>query len=238
VANVWQVFLSLLYVAQNALLSCLLVADEWSGFAIDRKTLRVAAPVGIQRSSYFISMPLRYSLPIMGVFTIMHWLLSQSTFIIRVLAFDWDGSVLPGWTTAGFSVIPSLISLMLGVSILLAYCLYAYFRRYPASPGMPLASTCSMAISANCHRPDRDTDAYLLPVQWGVYDPDDGDGRGLCAFTTSRFVQPPRVGQRLFGLSKKEASKANRLTEKGVQVLLRSWTQVKHILSFRIRRKK
>ncbi|KAG8527921.1 uncharacterized protein KY384_006837 [Bacidia gigantensis] len=37
IANIWQVVIALAYTAHNALLSCMLVADEWVGFATDRK---------------------------------------------------------------------------------------------------------------------------------------------------------------------------------------------------------
>ena len=43
-SNVWQVVVSLLYIGHNSLLSCMMVANEWTGFADDRKTLRVSAP--------------------------------------------------------------------------------------------------------------------------------------------------------------------------------------------------
>jgi hypothetical protein len=58
--------------------------------------------------------------------------------------------------------------------------------------GMPLVSTCSAAISAACHRPARDVDAHLLPVQWGVI-PSEGEEAPRCSFTTYRDVQPPEV---------------------------------------------
>jgi hypothetical protein len=94
--------------AFNAILSCQLLAAEWAQFGYERKTLRVSHPKGIQRGSFFISMPLRYGLPIMAVFVVLHWLISQSAFVIRVLLFDWDGTPLPGFTMSGFNVIPSL----------------------------------------------------------------------------------------------------------------------------------
>lgn len=87
----------------------MLVADEWSGFATERKSLRVSAPTGSQRSSYILSVPLRYGLPIMAFFSLEHWLLSQSTFIVRVNSFLWNGDVNKGWTTSGYSFIPGLI---------------------------------------------------------------------------------------------------------------------------------
>lgn len=33
---------------------------------------------------------------------------------------------------------------------------------------MPLNATCSNAISAACHRPEDDKQAYLFPVKWGM----------------------------------------------------------------------
>lgn len=55
---------------------------------------------------------------------------------------------------------------------------------------MPLVSTCSAAISANCHRPEADKEAHLLPVQWGVTGVNGPESK-LCAFTTSRYVEAP-----------------------------------------------
>ena len=76
ISNVWQVMISLLYIGHNALLSCMMVAKEWFGFATHRKTLRVSAPRGIQRSSYTLSMPFRYGIPMMLIFSMEHWILS------------------------------------------------------------------------------------------------------------------------------------------------------------------
>lgn len=64
---------------------------------------------------------------------------------------------------------------------------------------MPLASTCSAAISASCHQPlPDDRDAYRFPVQWGVVSVDDRDAQGVgvghCCFTTARDVEAPVAG--------------------------------------------
>lgn len=57
---------------------------------------------------------------------------------------------------------------------------------------MPLASTCSAAISAACHPSPDDIDAAVLPVQWGVVSTKDGIGH--CSFS-SKLVAPPIPGQ-------------------------------------------
>ena len=54
--------------------------------------------------------------------------------------------------------------------------------------GTPLASTCSAAISAACHRPCRDTQAHMFQVQWGVVSVDQETHIGHCAFTTAKDV--------------------------------------------------
>jgi hypothetical protein len=59
---------------------------------------------------------------------------------------------------------------------------------------IPLASTCSAAISAACHPPVGDSEAYLFPVQWGEVSTDDR-GIGHCSLTTARDVKAPEIGK-------------------------------------------
>lgn len=114
IANIWQVVDSLCYININALVSCLLLAREWAQYGVERKPLRVSHPRGIQRSTYSISIPLRYGIPILGFFFLEHWLLSRTTFVIRVLIIDTISTVdtattVPGWTTSGFSLLPAIL---------------------------------------------------------------------------------------------------------------------------------
>ena len=55
VANSPQLILSFLYLNYNGLFTCMLLASEWSGFAHERKYLRVTSPVGKKRSSYRVA---------------------------------------------------------------------------------------------------------------------------------------------------------------------------------------
>jgi hypothetical protein len=84
-----------------------------------------------------------------------------------------------------------------------AHVLHAFLRKYPSNTAMPLAATCSAAISAACHRPDADKDAHLLSVQWGVVD--DTIGTERCAFTTSRYVHPPLLDNEYLGVPQKQS---------------------------------
>jgi hypothetical protein len=65
-------------------------------------------------------------------------------------------------------------------------------RRY--SGEMPLASTCSAAISALCHPPKGDSEAAHFEVIWGEVSQDD-KGVGHCSFTTAADVKEPTVGR-------------------------------------------
>ena len=76
VANLPQLVLSVLYVFYNGMISTFLVQHEFSRMNSMRKPLRVSEPLGIQRGSYFISMPLRYGILLYATFAIMHWLIS------------------------------------------------------------------------------------------------------------------------------------------------------------------
>lgn len=74
-----------------------------------RKTLRVSAPEGIQRSSYFVSMPWKYGIPLISAMSVLHWLISQSIFVYAAEVYKADGTLddnIPFVTGAGFSIEP------------------------------------------------------------------------------------------------------------------------------------
>ncbi|KAK2049981.1 hypothetical protein LZ31DRAFT_537826 [Colletotrichum somersetense] len=73
-ANTPQLILSVVYVFYNAMFSTFLVQREFSLMCQEdrRKPLRVSEPRGLQRSSYFISLRLRYGIPFpIAVLTIL-----------------------------------------------------------------------------------------------------------------------------------------------------------------------
>ncbi len=111
-ANLPQLIVSIIYLFYNAMLSCFLVQLEFSKMYRVRKPLRVSEPQGIQRSSYFISLPLRYGIPLYMTSGIMHWLISQSLFLARITAFFPDETVdeASSFSTCGYSPIALFIS--------------------------------------------------------------------------------------------------------------------------------
>lgn len=109
--NFCQLLLSLLYMVFNATLSAMLVQREFSRMHLDqvkeqrgkRKTLRVSQPLGIQRSSFFLSVPFRYGVPVCASAALFHWLFSCMLFLARIKAVGPDGKVdmEHSFTTAG-----------------------------------------------------------------------------------------------------------------------------------------
>ncbi|GME45538.1 hypothetical protein GTA08_BOTSDO04901 [Neofusicoccum parvum] len=196
-ANTPQALLSYLYVAFNALASCMLVAREWARYAAVRKPLRVSSPLGRQRSTYWLQLPYRYALPLAVASALLHWLASQALFMVSVTILDGDRRPAREIATCGYSPVAVILATVVGSVVVLAGLVMAA-RRYPAT--MPLAGSCSAAISAACHPPSGDECAALLPVQWGVVKEEGGeevgrDGVGHVTFTSFE-VTPPLWGRR------------------------------------------
>jgi hypothetical protein len=207
-ANSPQVALSILYFTYNGLFTSIALATEWDSYARHRKGLRVSSPpVGAQRTSYFLQLPYRYSIPLLAISGLLHWLVSQSIFLVFVEIYhdsvtekDFSGTVTGsstgtaepidkyitcGWSPAGvFSVI------MVGGGMVL-FLLASGFRRLGGS-GMPVAASCSVAISAACQALPYDVMACEKPLQWGVTSVEPG-GKGHCGFS-SEWVDVPEQG--------------------------------------------
>ncbi|KAK3987182.1 hypothetical protein QBC44DRAFT_295501 [Cladorrhinum sp. PSN332] len=196
-ANTPQLLLSVLYITLNVILTTFLVQQEFSNMYKVRKPLRVSEPTGIQRSSYFVSLPLRYGIPMGLCSGLMHWLLSRSLFLARVAGVDsTTGEAVreAGFSSCGFSPFAVFITIIVG-AVLVLIVIGLGFRKYDGV--MTMVGTNSLAIAAACHvLPEDREDGYLLPVQWGVVSMQNGVGR--CAFTTAPEgeIRLPREGVR------------------------------------------
>ncbi|KAK0670153.1 hypothetical protein QBC41DRAFT_273392 [Cercophora samala] len=180
----------------NASLTTFLVQHEFSRMHGARKTLRVSEPTGIQRSTYFISLPLRYGIPFYAVSAGFHWLLSQTLFLARVAAITPEGEVdrKHSYSVCGCSPVALFTTILTGSAFVAGFVCLSITRRYDGV--MRMVSTNSRAISAACHvlLEDRE-DGYLLPVQWGVVAMSGGVGK--CAFTTApeEDIKMPEEGR-------------------------------------------
>ena len=207
IANSAQVILSAIYFSYNGLFTCMLLGREWASYAHQRKGLRVSrAPDGAQRSTYFLQLPYRVSLPLMGLSGLLHYFVSQSIFLVAVDIYETDGSAGTiirtntligddlGWKSCGYSPIAIISVLILGIFMLITGIAIGFV---PFKPGINKAGSCSAAISAACHNIAWDgVDGHTAStgsVKWGVVGRG-ADGVGHCAFSTKE-VEFPQEGQ-------------------------------------------
>ncbi|RAH64743.1 uncharacterized protein BO66DRAFT_415656 [Aspergillus aculeatinus CBS 121060] len=184
-----QLVFSILYFVSKNLLSCMLVTAEYNDYATQRKPLRVSWPRVHQRSSYYLSLPIRYSVPLFVMSAALHWLLTESFYSVDWNVYnvfgevDYDDSP----DGCGFSPMAILMTIiLLGVALCALLLLGA--RRFK-SP-MPLAAHCSAVISAACHPPPEDESAAFQPVMWGEVSHPQNATHGHCTFTSHAVAIP------------------------------------------------
>ncbi|RJE19196.1 hypothetical protein PHISCL_08473 [Aspergillus sclerotialis] len=191
-SNTPQLLLSCAYFTYNMCLTCMLAAVEYDSYALDRKYLRVSWPRGSQRSTYYVTLPYRYSLPLLVVSAVLHWLVSQSLFYVEIISLSMEGSKY-AIITCGFSPVAILFALIIGVCLIFIAAGLGV-RRFHSH--MPVIGHCSAAISAACH-PGLDGNHAMKPIHWGEVlstldtsgSADDGSDSGI-------VVHPGRGGDR------------------------------------------
>lgn len=214
IANILQLILSILYFSYNSIFTAMLLGYEWTSYSQKRKGLRVSrTPVGEQRSSYFLQLPYRFSIPLMILSGTLHWLVSQSIFLVSIDLYDYmdnRSAIGQRWlreiadysddiplriTTCGYSPIAIIAVLIPGSLMLIALIGVGYI---PYNRAMPLAGSCSMVFSAACH-PQNDDHSQISSqkLQWGVVQTIvDDEGIGHCSFSATP-VNPP-VAERTY----------------------------------------
>ena len=204
IANSPQVILSFLYFAYNSLFTAMLMGYEWVSYAHKSKGLRTSRkPTGYQRSTYFLQLPYRFGIPLVVLSGALHWLVSQSIFVVAFDPYDNEGKPIArseewGYAvatrTVGYSPTAMLAVIILGVAMVAAVIGFGYI---PYKPEMPLAGSCSLAISAACHPEQHSGSVHGVlseqKLQWGVVSTS-VDGIGHCAFS-SKEVEPLVKGQ-------------------------------------------
>lgn len=76
-----QLMLSIGYMALNGLLTRMAAEYEWSMFSVNFRALRVTDPIGQQKSTYRLQLPYRWSIPIIALSAILHWVYSNSIYV-------------------------------------------------------------------------------------------------------------------------------------------------------------
>lgn len=195
ITNMPQVIFSFLYLILNGVVTSMSAAQEWSSHAHQsvHKQLRVSFPKGGQRSTFFLQMPYRFSVPMMAMSILMHWLISQSFFIAQVEEYRTGGGV-SETTTGAFSPVAMFLTSL--VMVVAFGIILGLARLRHLQEGMPVARNCSAAIAAACHGIPG-TVLSERPVKWGVVVPAQlgRDGVGRCAFS-NHPVEAPEPGQR------------------------------------------
>lgn len=176
------------------------LAAEWSQYAVSRKGIRVSwDPQHAQRSTYFLSLPYRYAMPFLVTSAILHWLISQSLFVVVIEAYNQKFARNPNRDVVTCGYMPVAIVSAMAVWAFLFVCIVALGMIKFAS-GMCVAESCSLAIAAACHpNYDPNIDEYdqrletpdgieFLPLQWGAV-PVRGP-MGHCAFSAGEVEVP------------------------------------------------
>lgn len=184
VANTPQAVMSFVYLNYNALYTSTSLATEWDRLGKDEEGLRVSPrPKGAQRSTYFLQLPYRYSLPIVIFSGGVHWLISQSIFLVNlevyapsednvmdiIKAADTklnNGSDRANFTTCGCS--PNGVICVIAAGLVMIGFLYASGFRKLRDGKIPVASSCSAAIAAACHTSKYEANAGEKRLKWGV----------------------------------------------------------------------
>ncbi|KAL3303888.1 hypothetical protein RB213_015992 [Colletotrichum asianum] len=160
----------------NNVFTCMVMAHEYVRFASVRKPLRVTRPYGGQRSTLWLQLPYRYIVPIMVIMAVTHWSLSRSIYLVQLEICDNNGELIPGRSVAGcgYSLPPNILSLCLGGAMIL---LLLVLSARKSDPGVPIAGSCSLAISAAAHAGQDEVDAAARHLQYGVISEDGTGGR-------------------------------------------------------------
>ncbi|CAI6053215.1 unnamed protein product [Clonostachys chloroleuca] len=194
--NLPQAVFSFLYLLLNGIMTAMVATREWTKYAdAIPKALRVSFPKRGQRSTFFLQLPYRYNLPLIISSVLMHWLISQSFFMVQMIEIrSWESQedqedieVTDITTTAGYSPMAMFLA---GIVLLIVISTIARLGGFTFKEGMPLTGSCSVGIAAACHMCEKTSSRR--PVSWGVVIPANRtpDGVGHCSFSNKRVDLP------------------------------------------------
>jgi len=189
IVNSPQLFFSLMYFTYNATPTIMHAAEEWTGFATERKGLRVSEPKAGQRSSYWLNLPWSYSIPLIAISALLHWMVSRSLYLVNINVLGPSGQLLNDQSifACGFSV--TMLCLVFALLMVMATTICGFSLR-PLRGDIPLIGVNSLAVSAICHNPDSSATETQRPLLWGVTKkPEDGQP-GHCALSSGEVERP------------------------------------------------
>jgi hypothetical protein len=190
--NLPQFVLSVVYFMINRICTSICSTQEWNNYALHRKCLRVTeTPRGFQKSTHFLQLPYRWAIPLTVAQGFLHWLLSQSVFLVRVDMRNREGELYPiSICACGYS--PRSLAVFTLIFLALISTILFLVLRHSMEVYIPPVQHCSAVIGAACHPPFDDKDASFKKVQWGVIGRS-AAGVEHCTFT-SHDVSLPKDG--------------------------------------------
>jgi hypothetical protein len=158
---------SLVYAVGNMMLTRMLAANEYSQFAQRCRPLRVSRPAREQLSTHWLQLPYRYSVTLIVAMSLLHWLISRSIYLLNIRVYDINGVEDPlrmkyAWGTSSLAM---LLTFLLGSAL---FWTLVGISRKKLGTGMPIVSTCSVAVSAACHPPVGEEGTATKPLMYGA----------------------------------------------------------------------
>ncbi|KAH8683711.1 hypothetical protein BGZ61DRAFT_550641 [Ilyonectria robusta] len=178
--NMPQLLLSMFYFDYNSLFTRLCAEKEWSSYGRDYRPLRVTQPRGQQLSAYRLQLPYRYSVPLISISILLHWLVSNALYVFvaeggkssvliegvsTMFGVDWllgyfkpplqDHAIslktgLDDDAFVGIGWSAPALLALLAAVSMMAVIALILMSRHIKSP-MPLAGNNSLVLSAACH---------------------------------------------------------------------------------------
>ncbi|ETS78796.1 hypothetical protein PFICI_08649 [Pestalotiopsis fici W106-1] len=160
IANAPQMLLSTCYFSYNTFFTRLAVETEWNSFSLRYQPLRVSYPLGDQTSKYRLQLPYKYSVPLLAMSILLHWLVSNTIYIFITEGGYWDtydnvdgasanlGVSADAMVALGYS--PPAIVVVFIVSVVMSIFPMAWSLR-KVKGDMVSGGTNSLVISAACH---------------------------------------------------------------------------------------
>ncbi|KAJ4258087.1 hypothetical protein NW762_008227 [Fusarium torreyae] len=151
VANLPQLVLSICYLSYNGLFTRMLAEFEWSKHSIGYRALRVTDPKGKQNSTYRLQLPYRFSIPLIIVSIVLHWLYSNCIYVSNYESYD---ASYPYAREVTVSLQFSSKAILIGLLVSICVAITPIFLAFVKLPGvMVIAGANSAVISAACHYP-------------------------------------------------------------------------------------
>ncbi|KAL6915311.1 hypothetical protein FSST1_006806 [Fusarium sambucinum] len=175
IANIPQLLLSICYMALNGLVTRMMAEFEWSQYSTRFRSLRVTSPSGQQRSTYRLQLPYRWSIPILLISVLLHWVYSNCIYVSNYNYYDSNLPYDLVGTSRGLkhSTLAILIALVLS-SIIAAVPLILSQIRLPGN--ITLGGSNSKVISAACHCTPRSSSSSA-EMSLGLFEPTSLIGR-------------------------------------------------------------